>query len=152
MEEICVTIKPIEIVVNESGQGKFTQEIHIGAHTLISDEPVLVGGNDLGPSPYDLLLAGLGACTAMTLRMVADLKKMPLEKVIVKLKHEKLYAKDSKDCENCHSKIDHIERNIELIGDLSQEDKNKLLEIANKCPVHRTLTSKIMIETKLINE
>lgn len=139
-----------EVIVQESGQGKFTQDITASGHHLVADEPTSVGGNDLGPGPYDFILAGLGACTAMTIRLYANLKKIPLEKVIVKLRHQKVYAKDCVDCEKDTAKIDQIERLIELQGNLSEEDKAKLLAIANKCPVHRTLTSTIEIETKLI--
>ncbi|MCS5711275.1 OsmC family protein [Candidatus Berkiella aquae] len=137
------------ITVSSSEKGKYAQDIIIGQHLLVGDEPVAVGGNDLGPSPYDYLLAALGTCTSMTLRMFADLKKIPLEKVSVKLQHEKKYATDCAECENSTAKIDHIERSITLTGNLSQEQREKLLEIANKCPVHRTLTSKIIITTKL---
>ena len=140
-----------KVTVYESGKGKFTQDIIIGQHTLIADEPTTNGGNDTGPSPYEFLLAALGACTSMTLRMYAELKKIPLEKVIVKLKHDKIHVQDCKECEHNDSKIDHIERIIELKGKLSQEQRNKLLEIANKCPVHRTLTSKILINTSLVD-
>lgn len=139
-----------ETIVRESGQGKFNQEILIGQHKLIADEPIASGGNDLGPSPYDLLLAALGSCTSMTIRMYADLKKLPLKKVIVKLSHEKIYAQDCINCDEKNSRIDHINRLIELQGDLNRDQRAKLLEIANKCPVHRTLTSKILITTELI--
>lgn len=139
----------MEVIVTESGTGRFTQQIKVGEHILTGDEPVANGGNDAGPSPYDFLLAALGTCTSMTLRMYADLKKIPLKKVTVKLNHEKIYAKDCADCENNNSKIDHINRQIELEGDLTAEQRDKLLEIANKCPVHRTLTSKILITTVL---
>ncbi len=140
----------MEILVSESGKGKFTQNITIGNHTLIADESVAAGGNDLGPSPYGFLLAALGACTAMTLRMYADFKKIPLEHVTVRLQHEKIYAKDCADCENSNARVDHIDRKIKLEGNLSEEQQQKLLEIANKCPVHRTLTSKISITTEII--
>ncbi len=140
----------MQITVSETAQGKYTQEIFMGTHVLIADEPIEIGGNDLGPSPYDYLLAALGACTSMTLRMYADLKKLPLTKVIVRLQHEKIYANDCSDCENKNSRVDHINRQIELQGDLTIEQRNKLLEIANKCPVHRTLTSKISITTQLV--
>jgi len=139
----------MEVIVSESGKGIYTQEITIGSHVLIADEPVGNGGNDSGPSPYDFLLAALGSCTSMTLRMYADLKKIPLKKVIVRLQYEKIYANDCADCENSNSKIDHINRQIELQGDLTEDQRKKLLEIANKCPVHRTLTSKILITTRL---
>lgn len=142
----------METVVSESGKGKFTQEIKIGSHLLTADEPIASGGNDTGPSPYDFLLAGLGACTSMTLRMYAELKKIPLDKVIVRLHHEKIYAEDCADCENKGSKIDHITRQIELQGDLTEEQRQKLLDVANKCPVHRTLTSKILITTALVKD
>lgn len=140
----------MEVIVSESGKGKYTQEITIGIHTLIGDEPVENGGNNSGPSPYDFLLAALGSCTSMTLRMYAELKKIPLKKVIVKLQHEKIHTKDCTDCENSNSKIDHINRQIELQGNLTEDQRKKLLEIANKCPVHRTLTSEIDITTELV--
>ncbi len=141
---------PQEVVVSETGDGQFTQKIIIGSHVLIADEPIINGGKDTGPSPYDFLLAALGSCTSMTLRMYAKLKKFPLEQVIVRLKHEKIHVEDCIGCENNNSKIDHIERLIELEGTLTQEQRTQLLEIANKCPVHRTLTSKIIITTKLV--
>lgn len=144
------TKKTPNVIVRESKEGKLTQEIITGNHVLKADEPLANGGNDLGPSPYDFLLAGLGACTSMTLRIFADRKKIPLEKTIVKLTYNKIYADDCKDCENENSMLDHIERDIELQGTLSQEQREQLLAIANKCPVHRTLTSKILITTKLI--
>lgn len=140
----------MKIIVSETGKGKFTQEITAGSHLLVADEPVESGGNDTGPSPYDFLLAALGSCTSMTLRMYAELKNFPLKKIIVKLTHDKIHAKDCADCGNDNSKVDHIEREIELQGNLTEEQRNTLLEIANKCPVHRTLTSKIVITTKLI--
>jgi putative redox protein len=140
---------PQETVVSETGDGQFTQKIIIGNHVLTADEPIINGGKDTGPSPYDFLLAALGSCTSMTLRMYAKLKKFPLEQVTVRLKHEKIHVDDCIGCENNNSKIDHIERIIELKGTLTQEQRTQLLEIANKCPVHRTLTSKIIITTKL---
>ena len=140
----------MDVTVSESGKGKFTQQIIVGSHILTGDEPVANGGNDTGPSPYDFLLSALGSCTSMTLRMYADLKKIPLEKITVKLHYEKIYATDCADCENSNSKIDHIDRQIELQGTLTEEQRQKLLDIANKCPVHRTLTSKIDITSELI--
>ena len=141
---------PQETVVSETRDGQFTQKIIIGNHILTADEPIINGGKDIGPSPYDFLLAALGSCTSMTLRMYAKLKKFPLDQVIVRLKHEKIHVDDCIACETNNSKIDHIDRLIELQGALSQEQRTQLLEIANKCPVHRTLTSKIIITTKLI--
>lgn len=141
----------MEIIVQESGEGKLAQEVTIGKHFLKADEPIANGGKDLGPSPYDFLLAALGTCTSMTLRMYAELKKIPLEKVIVKLNYEKIHAVDCKDCDNNNSRIDHISRSIELKGNLTPEQREELLKIANKCPVHRTLTSKILITTDLVD-
>lgn len=138
------------ILVQETGQGQFTQEIIVGEHHLSADEPSDFGGNDLGPSPYDFLLAALGSCTSMTIRMYAKFKSFPLEKVIVKLSHDKIYANDCANCEKSNTKIDRIDRKIELKGDLSVEQRQRLLDIANMCPVHKTLTSKILIETELI--
>jgi putative redox protein len=138
-----------QTIVEESGKGKFSQTVSTGGHTLNADEPVANGGNDLGPSPYDFLLTALGTCTSMTLRMYADFKKIPLKKITVRLTHEKTYAKDCENCENENARIDHLDREIELEGDLTEDQRQKLLEIANKCPVHRTLTSKILITTEL---
>lgn len=139
-----------QVIVRESHQGRFAQEIRIGEHQLFADEPLAIGGKDLGPSPYDFILAALGACTSMTVRMYAEHKKIPLIDVIVKLNHEKTYAKDCAECGNENSKIDHIDRFIELKGNLTEEQRKRLLEIANQCPVHRTLTSKISITTQLV--
>ena len=102
------------VVVRESKEGKFSQEIIVGNHILKADEPIANGGDDLGPSPYDFILAGLGACTAMTVRMYANLKKIPLEKIIVKLTYNKIYAEDCINCENENAMLDHINRGIEL--------------------------------------
>ena len=140
----------MEVIVQENGTGRFVQKVIANNHVLYADEPKASGGNDMGPSPYDFLLIGLGACTSMTIRMYADLKKISLEKIIVKLRHEKIYAKDCAECADSNSKIDHILRQIEIRGKLSSEERSKLLDIANKCPVHRTLTSKITITTEMI--
>lgn len=139
-----------QVEVSEEGTGLFTQKIKVGQHVLIADEPVAYGGNDKGPSPYDFLLAGLGACTAMTVRMYAQQKQIPLEKILVRLAHDKIHAEDCKNCETKIGKIDHITRQITFIGNITPEQKVKLLEIANKCPVHRTLTSEINIDTQLV--
>jgi putative redox protein len=141
--------EPGIVTVAETRAGKFTQAITVGKHRLFADEPVSAGGTDIGPSPYDLLLAGLGACTSMTLRMYADLKQLPLNKVTVRLRHEKLHAQDCAECDTKEGKIDRIEREIELEGKLDDAQRTRLLEIANKCPVHRTLHSEVWIPTRL---
>jgi uncharacterized OsmC-like protein/fermentation-respiration switch protein FrsA (DUF1100 family) len=137
--------------VVEAGQGKFTQDIYAGRHRLRADEPESVGGTDTGPSPYDLLLAALGACTAMTVRLYADQKKLPLEHVSVALSHNKVHAVDCAECETREGRIDRIERVLTLEGDLDDAQRAKLLEIANKCPVHRTLHAEVWIPTRLAN-
>jgi putative redox protein len=124
-------------------------EIAIGPHRLLADEPVSSGGEDSGPSPYDLLTAALGACTAMTVRLYADRKEIPLERVSVNLHHEKIHATDCLECETKEGRIDKIERVIELEGPLDEAQRAKLLEIANKCPVHRTLHSEVFVPTRL---
>lgn len=140
---------PDVVTVSETRDGRFTQAITVGRHSLRADEPVSVGGDDSGPSPYDFLLAGLGACTSMTLRMYADQKKWPLERITVHLKHEKIHAQDCSECESKEGKIDRIEREIEINGDLDEAQRARLLDIANKCPVHRTLHSEVIIPTRL---
>lgn len=140
---------PGQVTVSETGQGRFGQSVVMGEHRLVADEPVDVGGLDSGPSPYDLLLAALGACTAMTLRMYADRKNLPLEHVSVLLRHAKIHAADCRTCETSQGQIDRIERTITLDGDLDETTRTRLLEIADKCPVHRTLTSEVDIRTEL---
>src|SRR5208282_2059494 len=139
--------EPGTVVVRETRRGTFQQEIISGIHHLLADEPVKVGGLDSGPGPYDLLLAGLGACTSMTLRLYADLKKLPLERVSVRLSHNKVHAEDCANCETKDGMVDRIDRNITLEGALDAEQRKRLLEIADKCPVHRTLESEIEIRT-----
>ncbi len=138
------------VLVAETGAGKFANVIQTGLHRLTSDEPVAFGGMDTGPSPYDLLLASLGACTSMTLRMYADRKKWPLEKVAVTLRHQKIHAEDCRDCETKEGKIDKIEKEIEVAGPLDAEQRERLLEIADRCPVHRTLHSEVRIVSRLV--
>jgi putative redox protein len=137
------------VVVQGKASG-LTQEILVGSHRLIADEPEALGGADRGPTPYDLLLAALGACTSITMRMYAHRKQWPLDQVRVRLLHAKIHAADCAECETKEGKIDLIEREIELGGPLSEEQRLKLLEIAEKCPVGRTLTSKIKIKTYLV--
>jgi uncharacterized OsmC-like protein len=136
------------VVVEESGTGHFEQNVHIGKHLLTADEPEAFGGADKGPSPYEFLLAALGTCTSMTLRMYAEHKKWPLKHVEVRLSHQKIHAEDCRTCETKVGKIDRIERLISIEGDLDDEQRTRLMEIANKCPVHRTLQSEILIETR----
>ena len=137
------------VLVTETRVGKFQQRIAIGPHRLLADEPASVGGADTGPSPYDLLVAGLGACTTMTVRMYADAKGIPLERVSVALRHAKVHATDCADCETKEGKIDRIERVVTLEGDLDDATRAKLLEISSKCPVHRTLHGETWIPTRL---
>jgi putative redox protein len=135
------------VLVRETHGGKFQQEILSGPHRLLADEPVKQGGLDSGPGPYDFLLAGLGACTSMTIRLYADFKRLPLENVSVRLSHGKIHAKDCDTCDTKVSMVDHIDRAITLEGPLDAEQRKKLMEIADKCPVHKTLESKIDIST-----
>ncbi len=138
-----------EVVVHGDAAG-FAQQILAGAHALTADEPIESGGTDIGPTPYDLLLAALGACTSMTVGMYARRKAWPLESVTVRLRHSRIYAADCATCETEEGMLDRIERDLQFIGALTDEQRAKLLEISNKCPVHRTLSSEIDIQTRLI--
>ncbi|MDE2344976.1 MAG: alpha/beta fold hydrolase [Gammaproteobacteria bacterium] len=138
-------------VLAQIGRDHYRTEIIAGRHGLLADEPPDSGGGDLGPSPYGYLTSALGACTAITLRMYADHKNWPLEGVRVQLTHEKIHARDCENCDDKNSRIDRFERVIELQGALSPEQQQRLLEIADHCPVHRTLRSKVLIETRLKN-
>jgi putative redox protein len=129
--------------------GNLRQEIDAGSHTLYADEPVDAGGDNAGPNPYELLLAALGACTSMTLLLYARRKGWPLEDVEVRLSHRRDYARDCAECEDKPAKIDVIERRITLRGDLDDGQRARLLEIAQKCPVHRTLTGTIRVNDRL---
>ena len=137
------------IVVHGAASG-FAQQVQAGRHALYADEPVAAGGGDTGPNPYDLLLSALGACTSMTLGVYARRKRWPLESVTVRLRHSKIYAADCDECETREGKVDRIEREIDLSGPLDTEQRARLLDIANRCPVHRTLTSEINVRTKLV--
>jgi putative redox protein len=137
-------------VIVRGGAAGFAQEIHIGPHRLKGDEPVTFGGTDTGPSPYDFLLAALGTCTSMTISLYARRRDWPLENVTVSLHHSNIHAVDCADCETKEGKIDRIEREIQLTGALTTEQRSKLLEIASLCPVHRTLTSEINIQTRAV--
>jgi putative redox protein len=125
------------------------QTVTVGRHQLLADEAKDVGSNDEGPDPYEYLLAGLGTCTNMTLRMYADRKRWPLWEVRTALSHTKSYAADCEHCEQHGAMVDRIDRQITLSGELSEEQRSRLLQIADRCPVHRTLTSKIVIHTAL---
>jgi putative redox protein len=139
---------PRRVVVQETRNSKFQQTVTVGPHKMLADEPVAAGGEDTGPGPYDFLLAGLGACTSMTMRMYADRKTLPMERVTVTLKHSKIHAQDCEECETREGMLDEIERVIRIEGALDAEQRKRLMEIADKCPVHRTLTSEVRILTK----
>lgn len=137
------------VVVEETGNGKFANSVSIGGkHSLLADEPVSYGGTDTGPTPYDLLLAGLGACKAMTMRMYAERKGFPMDKARVTLRHDKMHAEDCEACETKNGRIDRIVAEIEVIGDMDAETRQKIVDIADKCPVHRTLHSEVLIESR----
>lgn len=136
-------------VVVKAGSSRYDQEIAVGPHRLLADEPRDVGGNDVGPNPYELLLAALGACTSMTLRMYAERKQWPLRGVEMRLAHSRIHAEDCAECDTKQGMLDSIEAEITLIGELSNEQRHRLLEIASMCPVHRTLKSEIQIRTGL---
>ncbi len=140
--------KPRQVVVQETGNGKFQNTVAIGPHHLLADEPRAAGGEDTGPGPYDFLLTALGACKNMTMRLYADRKSFPLERATVTLNHSKIYAKDCAECETKEGMLDQIEVAIGLDGPLDADQRKRILEIADKCPVHRTLTSEIRIVTR----
>ena len=137
------------VVVHEAATGRYFQHVRMGVHLTGADEPEEAGGGNRGPNPYEFLLAALGTCTSMTLRMYAEMKKLPLERVAVVLKHRKVHAQDCVECEQRDAKVDEIECVITLDGPLSDEQRERLLQIADKCPVHRTLTSQIRIVSRL---
>lgn len=149
MGEVAELPPPGVVLVEDSDAGPFAETVRSGEHVLRADEPAANGGNDSGPDPYGYLLAALGACTAMTLRMYARQKKWPLQKVRVVLKHDKIHANDCATCETKEGTVDRIERWIELDGPLGDDQRKRLLEIADRCPVHRTLNSEIVITTRL---
>ena len=134
---------PTTLTVSENGRGPYQQNVSAGRHTLVADEPQAMGGDDAGLAPFDFLLAALGSCTSITLRMYAQRKNLPLTHVSVALSHEKIDVDGHK--------VDRIERNITLIGELSVEQRERLLEIANKCPMYRTLQSDIKIDSRIAN-
>lgn len=137
-----------EVIVRGDATG-FAQEIAAGRHRLATDEPVAVGGTNTGPTPYDLLLAALGSCTSMTVAMYARRKGWLLESVTVRLRHSRIHAEDCADCETKEVRLDQIDVVIELTGDLTEEQRRRLIEISEKCPVHRTLQSEVVIRTRI---
>ena len=136
------------VLVRETHAGKFQQEILTGPHHLLADEPSSLGGMNSGPGPYDYLLAALGACTSMTIRLYADFKNIPLDNVLVRLKHGKIHAKDCETCDAKVSKVDRIERFVTMEGPFDDDQRQKLMEIADKCPVHKTLSAGVEIVTR----
>jgi putative redox protein len=137
-------------VVRVSGRADgFVQLCTAGGHDWLADEPKSVGGSGLGPTPYDLLLAALGTCTSMTLGMYARHKKLPLESVSVALQHDRIHAKDCEDCDKTDGQVDRIQRVLTVVGDLDDAQRARLVEIADRCPVHRTIANEIKIETRL---
>lgn len=138
-----------EVEVTETSAGLLTNRVRAGRHVLMADEPQRLGGNDSGPTPYDYLLAALGTCTSMTLRMYAGHKKLSLDKVSVTLKHERVHAEDCADCETTDGHIAEITRVIRIDGDLTDKERTRLLEIADRCPVHRTLEGEIKVRSEL---
>jgi putative redox protein len=137
------------VIVHGAASG-YAQSVTVGRHELKADEPVDAGGTDTGPSPYDLLSAALGTCTSMTIGYFARLRRWPVESVTVELRHSKVHAEDCASCDTKEGRIDRLERTIVLNGPLSEEQRQELLRIAERCPVHRTLTSKIDIQTSLV--
>jgi len=138
-----------EVLIQEADK-KFARQIHTNTHSFLADEPRKVGGADTGPDPYELLLSGLGACTSMTIRMYANHKKIPLEDVNITLRHSREHASDCEDCDGKENLLDVIERDIQLVGDLDEKTRARLMEIADRCPVHRTLDNEISIRSNEI--
>lgn len=138
---------PSNVVVRSVPGERFTQEVEAGKHRLIGDEPESVGGADRGPTPYEYLLAGLGTCTSMTVRMYADRKGWPLESVEVRLSHARVHAKDCEDAEARPTMLDEITSEVHLTGPLDDQQRERIMEIATRCPVHRTLASEVRIVT-----
>jgi putative redox protein len=138
---------PGSVVVTDAGTGRYIQTITAGRHLIIADEPVSIGGVDAGPNPYELLLAALGACKSMTIRMYADRKGLPLRRTTVRLRHDRVHATDCAECDQQVGMLSRIRSEIDVEGPLSDQDRRRLVEIADRCPVHRTLNSEIVFET-----
>ena len=139
--------KTADVVVHGDARS-FRQEVVVGKHSLVADEPVSAGGGDAGPDPYDYLLTSLGVCTSMTVGLYARRKQFPLDNITVSLRHSRIYANDCEECETKEGMLDRIDVDVELTGSLGAEQHAKLMEIAEKCPVHRTLTSEINIRLR----
>jgi uncharacterized OsmC-like protein/fermentation-respiration switch protein FrsA (DUF1100 family) len=148
-EEVAA-LPPGVVEVSETGTGRLTQYARAGRHLLIADEPIAAGGDDAGPGPYDYLLAALGACTSMTMRLYAERKGIAADRFSVRLSHRKVHAEDCADCETREGRIDEINREISIEGDVPEAARARLMEIADKCPVHRTLTHEIKIRSRLV--
>ena len=144
------TVPTGTVVVSESGNGVLEQRLLDGRHVLVADEPPAIGGGDAGPNPYELLLMSLGACTSMTLRLYAKRRAWPLSHITVRLRHGRIHAEDCAECETKAGFVDRIEREIVLEGPLEAEQRKRLMEIAEMCPIHRTLTSEISIVTRTV--
>ena len=144
-------LSPGVVEVEETGGGRYSNRIRAAGHVLAADEPPELGGGDTGPTPEEYLLAALGGCTSMTLRMYAERKNMPLRHVHVRLEQRKLSRQERAECENYSGQVTEIKREIELHGELTPEQRERLLEIANKCPVHRTLTGLVKVDTRLVD-
>ena len=149
VQALQASIAPGSILIISTGNGTFEQIMLDGRHALTADEPVSAGGGDAGPGPYELLLMALGSCTSMTVRLYAARKKWPLEQVIVRLRHQKVHAEDCAECEDKNVLLDRIDLDLNFVGPLDEVQRARLREIADKCPVHRTLTSKIEIRTTM---
>ena len=140
---------PGVVLTCDSADGRYAQDIYVGGHILRADEPTSLGGADTGPTPNDLLLAALGSCTAITLRMYADRKNWKVGKISVRLHQSRIHAEDCKTCESKEGMVTRITRDISIEGPLDDETRARLLEIADKCPVHRTLTSEVVVDTQI---
>lgn len=145
--ELQASVPAGTVIVASTGAGPFEQIMLDGRHVLQADEPVSAGGGDHGPGPYELLLMALGSCTSMTISLYATRKKWPVEQVVVRLKHSRVHAEDCADCEDPKSMIERVDKSVELIGSLDEAQRARLLQIADQCPVHRTLMSKFDIRT-----
>ena len=135
-----------EVIVRS--RNGLTHDVQVGRHALVADEPIESGGSDLGPNPYELLLAALGSCTAMTLRLYASRRQWPLDGVEVRLQHERVHAADCQDCDTQDRTIDRITKQVTLHGDLDASQRQRLLEISERCPVQRTLQRGVVIEQR----